>query len=306
MTTHIWYHKDCADGFTAAWLAWRHMDGSEKFEFRPCQYGEDLAYVNVPANEDFIFLLDFHLPLVVLEELDKRVAFLRVFDHHKSFLKEMTEHPMFSEDRGDEKRTYYLDQDKCGARLFLDWLLSEEGQEWCENRPAVRSEVDLLVDYVEDRNLWKHQLSHTKEIQAYIMSRPYTFEAWRSMNNLLVRDPGVVIQCGTTVLNLQQKQKEMLLRNSSTLSLLSYTIPVINSPVLQSELGHELLQKFSSAPFSAVYWVGEASLLPVRFSLRSEDNRVDVSEIAKRMGGGGHRNAAGFHCSLSTLYDLLS
>lgn len=32
----------------------------------------------------------------------------------------------------------------------------------------------------------------------------------------------------------------------------------------------------------------------VQWSLRSEDGRVDVSEIAKSYGGGGHRNAAGF------------
>lgn len=30
------------------------------------------------------------------------------------------------------------------------------------------------------------------------------------------------------------------------------------------------------------------------FSLRSTDAGADVSEIAKRYGGGGHRNASGF------------
>jgi nanoRNase/pAp phosphatase (c-di-AMP/oligoRNAs hydrolase) len=30
------------------------------------------------------------------------------------------------------------------------------------------------------------------------------------------------------------------------------------------------------------------------FSLRSTDDGPDVSEIAKRYGGGGHRNASGF------------
>ena len=32
----------------------------------------------------------------------------------------------------------------------------------------------------------------------------------------------------------------------------------------------------------------------VQWSLRSENGRVDVSEVAAKMGGGGHRNAAGF------------
>jgi uncharacterized protein len=30
------------------------------------------------------------------------------------------------------------------------------------------------------------------------------------------------------------------------------------------------------------------------WSLRSEDSRQDVSEVASTFGGGGHRNAAGF------------
>jgi nanoRNase/pAp phosphatase (c-di-AMP/oligoRNAs hydrolase) len=32
-------------------------------------------------------------------------------------------------------------------------------------------------------------------------------------------------------------------------------------------------------------------------SLRSRDDGPDVSEIAKRFGGGGHEHAAGFRCS---------
>jgi nanoRNase/pAp phosphatase (c-di-AMP/oligoRNAs hydrolase) len=32
----------------------------------------------------------------------------------------------------------------------------------------------------------------------------------------------------------------------------------------------------------------------IQYSLRSEDSREDVSEVAKQFGGGGHRNAAGY------------
>ena len=33
-------------------------------------------------------------------------------------------------------------------------------------------------------------------------------------------------------------------------------------------------------------------------SLRSSDDRVDVSRIARAMGGGGHRQAAGFSTTM--------
>jgi phosphoesterase RecJ-like protein len=36
-----------------------------------------------------------------------------------------------------------------------------------------------------------------------------------------------------------------------------------------------------------------------KVSLRAADERVDVSRIARALGGGGHRQAAGFSTSLS-------
>ena len=44
-------------------------------------------------------------------------------------------------------------------------------------------------------------------------------------------------------------------------------------------------------PFAACYWDTPEGRV---FSLRSSSDGVDVSEIAKQFGGGGHKNAAGF------------
>jgi phosphoesterase RecJ-like protein len=38
---------------------------------------------------------------------------------------------------------------------------------------------------------------------------------------------------------------------------------------------------------------------PRKVSLRSSDDRVDVSRIARAQGGGGHRGAAGFSTALT-------
>ena len=73
--------------------------------------------------------------------------------------------------------------------------------------------------------------------------------------------------------------------------LREFDVAVINSPYLQSELGAMLmsLPEFSSAKFAAShYYNGEKTV----FSLRSCNDRQDVSVIAKLFGG-GHRNASG-------------
>ncbi|TYC93062.1 DHH family phosphoesterase [Novosphingobium sp. BW1] len=60
---------------------------------------------------------------------------------------------------------------------------------------------------------------------------------------------------------------------------------------LVSSVGHYLLDQHPDAPFAAMAVSGATA---VTWSLRSRDDRIDVGVVAKSMGGGGHRNAAGF------------
>ena len=71
-----------------------------------------------------------------------------------------------------------------------------------------------------------------------------------------------------------------------------YRVPVANLPyTMSSDAGHELAK---GRPFAACYWDTPEGRV---FGLRSSDEGVDVSEVAKQYGGGGHRNAAGFKVS---------
>jgi nanoRNase/pAp phosphatase (c-di-AMP/oligoRNAs hydrolase) len=70
---------------------------------------------------------------------------------------------------------------------------------------------------------------------------------------------------------------------------IGYTVPRINVTHMISELGNKLAEKH---PFAALYFdTGDGKRV---FSLRSVEGGVDVSEIAKQYGGGGHPHAAGF------------
>ena len=70
-----------------------------------------------------------------------------------------------------------------------------------------------------------------------------------------------------------------------------------NAPLfLTSDLGHELANK--SGTFGLVWsMAGDGQ---IHCSLRSNGD-YDVSAIAKALGGGGHRNAAGFSTGIDTL-----
>jgi len=69
-------------------------------------------------------------------------------------------------------------------------------------------------------------------------------------------------------------------------------VPVAHAPyAFASDLAHEMLKAYPQAPFAAVVVDAYGGRT---YSLRSEDGRRDVSEVARSFGGGGHRNAAGF------------
>jgi len=68
-----------------------------------------------------------------------------------------------------------------------------------------------------------------------------------------------------------------------------YEVPGVNATLLQSEVAGRLAV---GQPFAAV-WFDIAGGKRV-YSLRSEPSGMDVSEIAKQFGGGGHKHAAGF------------
>ena len=58
-------------------------------------------------------------------------------------------------------------------------------------------------------------------------------------------------------------------------------------------------------PFAIVPDEKELGKVFVRFSLYTENPNVDVSEIAKSLGFGGHKAASGGQWSLETLQEIL-
>mgnify|MGYP001450666450 FL=1 len=67
-----------------------------------------------------------------------------------------------------------------------------------------------------------------------------------------------------------------------------YQVPCVNTNSLASEIGNDLAK---GQPFAAMYCDNADKRI---FSLRSDVDGVDVANIAKLFGGGGHFHAAGF------------
>ena len=222
---------------------------------------------DVVEEGDTVFIFDINFaPDELLCWYDKAES-IELFDHHEHAynLKNMP-FPVT------------IDNDECGMSLAYKRFFPE----YLHPR---------IVNYVKDRDLWQWKMPESRAVSAYISSFPFDFHVWEEIEYKLDYEFHTVVREGNAILRYTDRIVDELCAMGSEDRLFGYDVPVVNSPVLQSEIGNRLLDYYPDAPFSAVYHVLKNG--NKKFSLRSADDRLDVGRIAKELGGGGHRNAAG-------------
>lgn len=254
--TDVWYHANCADGFGAAWSAWKIL--GDEANYQPVRHGDPIPEVHSAMR---LAIVDFAYRRDQLLEIAEKVDTLIVLDHHRSAAKDL--------DGLDFAR---FDLNKSGARMAWEY--------W---HPGV--ELPDLLAYVEDRDLWRWELPQSREVALAITQTIFSFETWENFDLDQLKAEGSVL------LGYQESIIARALTKRYMTELAGFDIPVVNSFVFQSEIGDELCKLYPDAPFAAV-WCQKAVNLQA-WSLRSI-GEFDVSVIAEKFGGGGHRNAAGF------------
>src|SRR5579859_5737173 len=164
MKALVLYHANCADGFTAAWVAWRAL--KDNAEYVAVNYGQPAP--DVTGRE--VYVLDFSFKRPVMLQMLASAKQLVVLDHHKTAQAELAGLQMEA-DAGQCPSKIVFDMTKCGARLTWEHFFSEP--------------VPRLVRLVEDRDLWLWKLYGSKEISAAIASYPKTFDVWEQIHSML-------------------------------------------------------------------------------------------------------------------------
>lgn len=267
----IVFHSDCHDGITALWAALKSPTWKDAEPYAGKHHElPDLARL----RDADVLMVDFSWKRGPMAEIAACVKSVLVLDHHKT--------------AEEELRGYNVLRDH--VRAVFDMNRSGAGLAWDE---LVGGPRPWIVDYTEDRDLWKFALPMCREVHAAIDSYPLTLE-WRSW----LADEGQLggnrleslKQEGVAILRYQNKLVEGIAKNAKTTRIAGHDVPCVACPVeLCSEVGH-LLAK--SAWFAATFIdlpTGERY-----FSLRSDEDKARVNEIAALFGGGGHPHAAGF------------
>lgn len=258
----IIYHGRCSDGFGGAWAAWKKFGSNA--QYIGASYGEP-PRLDIKNKE--AYFIDFCYKEEALKELIKNNKRVTLIDHHKTSvdLAPLTHEPLHSNDNS-------------GA--VLAW------QYFHPKKP-----VPKLLQYVEDTDIWKFTLPKSKELFAFLETQPYDFNAWNKLANKFERadDRKKFAEKGSAILGHDDALINQLISyNVVPVLFEGREVLSINSPIFHSVLGHRLVEK--RPPF-AIVWSEQPG--ERRVSLRSIGD-VDVSAIAKKYGGGGHKNASGF------------
>jgi len=265
------YHADCSDGFGAAYSAWKLL--GDRAQYHAAKYGEpapDVTGKNVA-------ILDFSYDNSTTKRMIKDANSLIVIDHHKSAMIELH----------DVSCTRF-DMNHSGA--MLAWKFFHPGKD-----------APRLIKYIEDRDLWKWEMPYSKEFSAAFDMVPFSFEDFdKYLDDSAVDDAQ---ERGAYILAYSKTVISKIAKHATARKINGKDVLVVNSPHWMSEIGSALSPKCDYA----IIWYWDHDVRQVKVSLRAHHEDADVSEIAKKFGGGGHRKAAGFvlpvDVSIETIFD---
>lgn len=282
----IVYHAGCNDGFCAAWLCRKAWPDAE---FLPASYGDEPPDV---LDRD-VLVVDFTYPRPMLEAMAAAARSIRVLDHHKSAQADLAGLPFCT-----------FDMEKSGARLAWEYLYGGGllPDDWlATNRSGYSFGVaPWLVDYTEDRDLWRWGLPASRAVNAGLGSYDLDFAVWSMLHR---RKPHDLAVEGEAIIRYQDKLIGAAVGRAVEAEALQtgQRVRMVNATCLQSEIGNRLAEGFD---FAAVYAHGGYRAISV--SLRSLPGGADVAEFARLYGGGGHARAAGMAIqSLTDVFGVL-
>jgi len=270
------YHAGCPDGFGAAWSAWRSWGDAARYIPR----GHDDAFPPGRFAGETVGFAALSLPTAPHSELATVAARIVILDHHLSARDQFTADPSLENLLSDEGHVAHFDLAHSGA--ILAWNHFHPGE------PA-----PSLLRYVEDQDLWSWKLPRSEQVNAAIGSYERDFAVW---SGLAARGVDELAAEGEPIVRANEVEIKRVLRFAHGVRIGNERIEAVNALYQRASIGHELAKRRRfGKPWGLVYRVaGER----VDCSIYSTGD-LDVSAVAARHGGGGHRNASGFNVSLA-------
>jgi oligoribonuclease NrnB/cAMP/cGMP phosphodiesterase (DHH superfamily) len=260
----------------SAYSAWLKLRDRTDLVFIGANYNEPFPVQDTDILDSDIYIMDFSFPKETLQKVHNLAKSLLILDHHKTAKEQLSDLPFA-----------VFNLNKSGAMLA-----------WEHFHPTVSA--PKLIQYVQDRDLWKWKLPHSREINAVIQSYNIgavsDFKTFEKLSEQL-EDKKMFQQFvfeGAAILRAIDQFTDLAIKRSfRMIEIKGYKIPVVNTSIFESETCLKLLKLCPEAPFSATYYDLKTTNEKA-WSLRSLPGIFDVTTSALQFGGGGHENASGF------------
>lgn len=282
----VLYHENCLDGFASALAYKKFQIEEENTIYLYVGYPVDWNYLmssieNIKIKNTIpieIVMLDYAMPKERLITLCQEVDWVTVIDHHKGMQQELLDAKLVI---GNLTVDFDLDHSGC----VLTW------NHYCKDFFAPPPEFLL---HVEDRDLWKFELSNTEAVCLGAQSFEMDLEDCKHW--LLDTSINDLADIGNSIIKYRNTLIDNSLMRIYVGTILDYNAIFINvEPQITSETGAAILKKVRGCNLVVLYHIHDRRVI---YSLRS-DGTVDCIAIAKHFGGGGHPKAAGFSVSLT-------
>jgi len=275
----IYFHYPCNDGLASAWVARLKL---EDVELRPYNHGNK---IDLTIKDKIIYFLDMAPSLDVYKTLTKNND-VYVLDHHKS-------NQVDYENLKD--KNIHFDMEYSGVGLAWDFFFPKKEMplflQMIQGRDLFKFEIANINEFIEVLNLEMHSI---KDLNKQLKM----FDDLYTMKNKLDE----FIDLGIPLVR-QKELKVKALGDKYINNIYIYEghkLCMVNvDSDLTSDLGHYLTTK-PQCDF-AILWYYDHISEKYHVSMRSF-NKVDVSVICKKFGGGGHPNASACRIDKHPIY----
>lgn len=275
-TAIVFYHKDCTDGFAAAFAAWLAL--KDKALYVPCAYGND---VGADVRGKDVYVLDFSFEPQVLEALSRKAASLTLLDHHAS---------------AEQKLKGF--KPLCCGKIHFDLAQSGAMLAWKHFHPG--KPAPYLFKCVQSRDLWRWDVPGDRHFLSWLDTQPFDFDRWQEMLDMTAAQIDKARQDGLAMSRKFDHLVQSIAAKAVPVRIAGHEGLMVNaSSEFSSDVGNVLANRCGT--FALVWKLDEDSRL--KCSLRSTPD-FDCSQLAALFGGGGHPGSSAFRLAPQRIVDL--
>ena len=294
----LFTHLDL-DGIGCAILA--QLTFGKNVDITYCNYDEVDVLVReyiskIDKGHDTCFITDISIKDDLASEIEREYKNnFKLFDHHKTAL-DLNKYDWCVVETMNNKKGLQT----CGTELFYEYLIEHK---------YLKEDVKDFVKLVTNYDTWRWTevgnmglISKKMNDLLYLYGRDefvkWCLDKFKSRKSFLRfdKEDELLLQFNQKEIDkyIDSKEKEMIISCDG-----EYKYGVVFAEKYFSELGNELCTRNLNLDYVAMVNVGTYSI-----SYRTIKENIDVGQVAKRYGGGGHQKAAGsdFHNHIVTQF----